>query len=73
MNRDVAGGYLITGHVPGNSAVHTASDVPLSAYGPGAWAFTGVQDNTDVFFKLVQVAEWGVPKLQMNSARAKKR
>jgi alkaline phosphatase len=42
--------------VPGESAVHTATDVPLSAYGPGAWAFTGVLDNTDVFFKLAQAA-----------------
>ncbi|MBC7715562.1 MAG: alkaline phosphatase [Pseudorhodobacter sp.] len=73
MNRDIAGGLLITGHVPGESAVHTATDVPLSAYGPGAWAFTGVQDNTDVFFKLIQVAEKGVPNLDVFAARPKKR
>ena len=72
MNRDVLGAFMITGHVSGNSAVHTASDVPLSAYGPGAWAFTGVQDNTDVFFKLAQVVEFGVPKLELFSVRAKK-
>ena len=42
--------------VPGESAVHTATDIPLSAFGPGAWSFTGVQDNTDVFFKLAQAA-----------------
>jgi alkaline phosphatase len=72
MNRDIAGGLLITGHVPGDSAVHTATDVPLSAYGPGAWAFTGVMDNTDVFFKLVQVAEKGVPKLQVFVGNGKK-
>jgi alkaline phosphatase len=36
--------------------VHTATDIPLSAFGPGSWAFTGVQDNTDVFFKLAQAA-----------------
>ncbi len=71
MSRDVAGGFMLTGHVPGNSAVHTASDVPLSAYGPGAWAFTGVQDNTDVFFKLVQVAQFGVPKLDVIRALAR--
>jgi len=56
MARDAEGKYLITGQVPGDSAVHTATDIPLSAYGPGAWSFTGVQDNTDVFFKLVQAA-----------------
>lgn len=36
-------------------AVHTASDVPLSAFGPGAHLFTGVQDNTEVFFKIMSV------------------
>ena len=57
--RDAAGAFLVTGQVPGESAVHTATDIPLSAFGPGAWAFTGVQDNTDVFFKLVQAAAAG--------------
>jgi alkaline phosphatase len=56
MARDVDGKFLITGQVPGDSAVHTATDIPLSAFGPGAWSFTGVQDNTDVFFKLAQAA-----------------
>ena len=46
----------MTGQVPGDSAVHTATDVPLSAFGPGALAFTGVIDNTDVFFMLAQAA-----------------
>ncbi len=54
--RDVDGKYLVTGQVPGESAVHTATDIPLSAFGPGAWSFTGVIDNTDVFFKLAQAA-----------------
>ena len=56
MARDMEARYLVTGQVPGDSAVHTATDIPLSAYGPGAWAFTGVMDNTDVFFKLAQAA-----------------
>ena len=47
-------GFLVTGQVPGDQAVHTATDVPLSAYGRGASAFTGVMDNTDVFFKLAR-------------------
>ncbi len=51
-NKDI--GYLITGQVPGDQAVHTASDVPLSAYGAGASSFAGTLDNTDVFFKLAQ-------------------
>jgi alkaline phosphatase len=37
-------------------AGHTASDVPLSATGPGAWQFTGVYENTDVFVKLLRSA-----------------
>jgi alkaline phosphatase len=57
---DALGEFLITGQVPGGAAVHTATDVPLSAYGPGAMAFTGVMDNTDIFFKLAQAAVRGV-------------
>ena len=67
--RDVNGKFMITGQVPGNSAVHTASDIPLSAFGPGAYSFTGVMDNTDVFFKLAQMAIKGVvlpPGLMLN-------
>jgi alkaline phosphatase len=59
MARDLEARYLVTGQVPGDSAVHTATDIPLSAFGPGAWAFTGVMDNTDVFFKLAQAAVKG--------------
>lgn len=33
---------------------HTASDVPLSAHGPGARQFTGVYENTDVFLKILR-------------------
>jgi alkaline phosphatase len=58
--RDVESRYEILGQVPGNSAVHTATDIPISAFGPGAWSFTGVMDNTDVFFKLAQSAIGGV-------------
>ena len=62
LARDTEGGYLVTGQIPGTRAVHTGTDVPLSAFGPGAWAFTGVMDNTDVFFKLAQGAIGGVVK-----------
>jgi alkaline phosphatase len=51
--RDVTGGFFLAGQVPGSSAVHTASDIPISAYGRGAVAFTGTMDNTDVFFKMM--------------------
>jgi len=52
-------GKLIVGQVPGDQAVHTATDVPLSAYGQGSRLFHGVFDNTDVFFKLGQAAVGG--------------
>ncbi len=35
---------------------HTATDVPLSASGPGAWQFTGVYENTDVLLKILRAA-----------------
>ncbi|MBN8481412.1 MAG: alkaline phosphatase [Xanthomonadales bacterium] len=57
--RNQATGALITGQVAGEQAVHTATDIPLSAHGRGARHFTGVFDNTDVFFKLAQVAIGG--------------
>lgn len=57
--RNAATGYLVIGQVPGQQATHTATDVPLSAMGRGASLFTGVFDNTDVFFKLGQIAIGG--------------
>lgn len=58
-DRDVAGGFLITGQVEGSSAVHTGSDIPLSAYGRGSSLFNGVMDNTEVFFRAMQSALGG--------------
>lgn len=57
--RDTDGDYFITGQVAGSSAVHTASDIPVSAGGRGASLFTGVMDNTEVFFRALQVAIGG--------------
>lgn len=62
LARDIDGGLKITGQVPGSSAVHTASDIPVSASGPGAAQFTGVMDNTDVFFKIMRAALAGSAK-----------
>ncbi len=63
VNRDVAGGFTLTGAVDplnaGTSAVHTGGDIPVSAQGRGAKFFTGVMDNTDVFFKAMQAAIGG--------------
>ena len=60
MARDQDGKFTVTGQVPGTSAVHTATDIPLSAMGPGAWSLTGVLDNTDVFFIMTQAVTKGV-------------
>ncbi|HEX5357271.1 MAG TPA: alkaline phosphatase, partial [Aquabacterium sp.] len=57
--RNSATGYLVTGQVPADQATHTATDIPLSAFGRGASLFTGVFDNTDVFFKLSQIVIGG--------------
>ena len=60
--RNTTTGYFIAGQQPGTglqSAVHTASDIPLSAGGRGAAAFTGVFDNTEAFFKAMQAAIGG--------------
>jgi alkaline phosphatase len=57
--RNATTGFLVTGQVSGDQAVHTATDIPLSAFGRGASLFTGVFDNTDVFFKLGQIAVGG--------------
>ena len=58
--RNSSTGYLAVGQVPGDTAVHTATDIPLSAFGRGAALFTGLMDNTDVFFKFGQAAVGGV-------------
>jgi alkaline phosphatase len=42
---------------------HTASPVPISAEGPGASLFTGVWDQTDLFFKMGRVLESDTTKL----------
>ena len=49
---------------PVDIAGHTASDVPLSADGPGAWQFTGTYDNTDVFVKLLRAAAGSYPRIR---------
>jgi alkaline phosphatase len=70
---DALGDFFVTGQVPGETAVHTATDIPLSAFGPGAWSFTGVIDNTDVFFKLAQAAMRGPVAPETGVAPAQRR
>jgi alkaline phosphatase len=55
-DRDAAGKFAVTGQVADGVAAHTASDVPLSAFGAGAARFSGVMDNTDVFFRVMSAA-----------------
>jgi alkaline phosphatase len=52
---------------------HTASDVPLSASGPGAWQFTGVYENSDVFLKILRstTGTYVVPSLTNRGARGR--
>jgi alkaline phosphatase len=58
-SRDYPQGNFIPGQIPDPVASHTASDVPVSAQGRGAAAFTGVMDNTEVFFKAMQAVLGG--------------
>lgn len=51
---------------------HTASPVPVSAEGPGASLFTGVFDQTDLFFKMARVLDSNTTKLdRLEKERAK--
>lgn len=56
-------GFFIRGQAIGrNQAVHTASDVPITAYSSGGnyyQLFYGVQENTNVFFQLMRAALGG--------------
>jgi alkaline phosphatase len=62
-NRDQTNGYFIRGQAVGkDQAVHTASDIPVSAYSPRAQVqqqFVGVQRNIDVFNKLMRAVLGG--------------
>ena len=52
----ITGGDLMKGTLTGSflSDEHTATLVPLFAYGPGAEEFTGIYDNTEIFHKLMK-------------------
>jgi len=56
LQRDMAGNFFITGQISDAIATHTASDIVLSATGRGSPLFTGVMDNTEVFFRVMRVA-----------------
>lgn len=50
----INGGNQKKGEVEGKFTTdyHTATMVPIFAYGPGAASFTGIMDNTEIFYKL---------------------
>jgi alkaline phosphatase len=56
-------GFFVRGQAVGKGqAVHTAADIPISAYSSSSRAyelFYGVQENTDVFFKLMRAVLGG--------------
>jgi alkaline phosphatase len=37
---------------------HSASLIPVFAYGPGAEEFSGIYDNTAIFNKIMKVTNW---------------
>jgi alkaline phosphatase len=37
---------------------HSATLIPVFAYGPGAEAFSGVYENTEIFYKIMEAANW---------------
>jgi alkaline phosphatase len=63
FNRSQADGFFLRGQAIGqDQAVHTASDIPISAFAARsamASQFVGVQRNTDVFVKLMRAALGG--------------
>lgn len=68
-DRNGAGALLITGVVENGAnggsaetqAVHTMSDISISAYGPGASQFARVTDNTEAFFSIVSAVPGSYP------------
>jgi alkaline phosphatase len=37
---------------------HTAAMVPVFAYGPGAKNFSGIYDNTQIYYKIKEALGW---------------
>lgn len=37
---------------------HTATLIPVFAYGPGANAFSGIYENTEIFHKILEATNW---------------
>ena len=37
---------------------HSATLIPVFAYGPGSEEFKGIYDNTDIFYKILKITNW---------------
>ena len=37
---------------------HSATLIPVFAYGPGADIFSGIYDNTEIFHKIIRLTKW---------------
>lgn len=59
----LTGGDYEKGYISGQFSTedHTAIPVPVFAYGPGAQLFTGVYENTAIFFKILQAMRMNNP------------
>lgn len=38
---------------------HSATLIPVFAYGPGAETFSGIYENTEIFHKILEATQWG--------------
>lgn len=64
------GGYsIVDGSIPGGKVVakfattkHSAVVVPVFAYGPGSELFTGLYQNTEIYYRIKQALGWGEGK-----------
>jgi alkaline phosphatase len=60
-----------------NTGYHTATMVPVFAFGPGAEQFGGVLDNTDIYWKMAKLWGWvpevtGAAAVQIDSKTSKR-
>lgn len=54
-----------------STGYHTAAMVPLFAYGPGAQQFSGILDNTDIYWKMRNLLRWPKPAAPVETRKEK--
>ena len=52
LRRKPSSSMIVSWNTAIEEGTHTGTMIPTFSYGPGAINFTGVMDNTDVFFSL---------------------